>query len=744
MKTHALWSSARQIIKFYLITALLSAPVFAENSSELADSNILFHWAEQQYPQYFSPAGATTQTISGYIARYYATTDTWLATQNGQVFVYGQPFNDFDPKGLTIKSIGATTLYMPFVRADSSLVINEIVAKAADNGNDWFEVYVTGTQPIALKEYSIVDDDVEHTAAALPDVTLTPGQSLVIYATDEAMTGYSVPFKLGAADSLSLFKNGQLINYLQWKEGDAPSGSSYGLLPDGLGTAKTLTPTPGTTNQGTTTGSTTPITDTTDEDADVFKPQEIREVYIQLADSDWQAILADPKAEAYKAATVTYNGVTLNNVGFRTKGNSSLNSVAQSKTSTRYSFKVDTNYYVDKQKLFGLKKLNFNNNFSDPSYMRESLSYDLMSYMGLPTPRWAYVKLYINGNLNGLYTMVEQVDDAFLEKYFTNSTGDLYKPGERSSNLSWVSNNFSDYKGMELKTNEDTSDHATFIKMVDVLNNGTDYASVLNVDEILRYFVVSTALTNLDSYQGPMLHNYYLYEENGVFSVIPWDFNMAFAGFNTGCTDAELLSFMIDEPTVSALNDRPLIAKLLANPDYLAKYHQYFEQLLSGPFSVAAMTQTIQERANLIREAVYADPTAFYTSAEFEAALLTGTQTTTTATASTPSVSTSSTTTSTTATTPQQPRGNGMTARFGLQSFVEQRVLSIRAQLDGTSPSKNDGSGSCAAGDTMNGGTPPNGGTTPPDGTRPTPPDGTTPPNGMTPPTGTTTTTTAL
>jgi spore coat protein CotH len=55
--------------------------------------------------------------------------------------------------------------------------------------------------------------------------------------------------------------------------------------------------------------------------------------------------------------------------------------------STRYSFKVDMNYYVDGQKLLGMKKINLNNNYKDPSYMRERLSYDMMRSLGIPTPQ---------------------------------------------------------------------------------------------------------------------------------------------------------------------------------------------------------------------------------------------------------------------------------------------------------------------------------------------------------------------
>ncbi|WP_249664246.1 CotH kinase family protein, partial [Lysinibacillus sp. D4B1_S16] len=48
------------------------------------------------------------------------------------------------------------------------------------------------------------------------------------------------------------------------------------------------------------------------------------------------------------------------------------------------------------------------------------------------------------------------------------------------------------------------------------------------------YFAVNTELVNLDSNQGNMKHTYYLYEQNGKFSIIRWDYNMSFGGFGAG------------------------------------------------------------------------------------------------------------------------------------------------------------------------------------------------------------------
>ncbi len=131
------------------------------------------------------------------------------------------------------------------------LVINEIVASDAGGGSDWFELYNNSGGSLALADYSIVDDDAAHVPAPLPDLSLGPGEYLVINATDVVPGDGSdyVPFKLGASDSLSLSFGGETVDYLDWDGSDAPTGYSYGLYMDASYDEETLSPTPGTANR---------------------------------------------------------------------------------------------------------------------------------------------------------------------------------------------------------------------------------------------------------------------------------------------------------------------------------------------------------------------------------------------------------------------------------------------------------------------------------------------------------------
>ncbi|WP_052380457.1 CotH kinase family protein, partial [Paenibacillus camerounensis] len=379
-------------------------------------------------------------------------------------------------------------------------------------------------------------------------------------------------------------------------------------------------------------------------DTDVFPKDKVVDVRITIDPDDYQDMLDNASAEEYKAASVEYNGITMDNVGIRTKGNLSLRSVVQMSDSDRYSFKISFDEYVN-QSLFGISKINLNNNYSDASYMREFLTYELAETMGLPTPKYSFVNIYVNDELKGFYLAVEQIGDAYLERNFGNSYGALYKGvmTGQGSDLTWLGDDTSLYTGLEMKS--DKSNNDILLDMLDELNNGTGYEKYINVDDALGYIALNAVTGNMDSYLGSNKQNYYLYEDDGVFSILPWDYNMAFGGM--GGSDV-----MIDEPTQGALSERPLIAKLLANDEYKAKYHAIIQQMIDGYLQDDTFQSRMDELDTMISSYVKADPSAFYTFEQYES----GTQ--------------------------------------SVKTFMSTMAASVSGQLDGTIAASGDGSGS--------------------------------------------------
>lgn len=400
--------------------------------------------------------------------------------------------------------------------------------------------------------------------------------------------------------------------------------------------------------------------------AHIFQEDTVNEINIEIDEADWQDMLENPLEEEYHKANVTINGETIGNVAIRTKGNNSLTSVANS-DSDRYSFKLDFDYYDDNGSYYGLKKLCLNNNYSDNSSMREYISYQIMGEMGLDVPECAYSHITVNGEEWGLYLAVEPVDEVFLAEHFADATGDLYKPegvGGTGADLVYNGDDISAYTGLNLKTNLNSSDGKEILALMQALEDGEGLEEVLDVEKALKYIAANVALANFDSYLGNTTHNFYLYEENGRFTIIPWDMNLAFGGFGGGEVD-------IYEPTKQGMGgfgggdkrkdtqdndavtnaventkaqadannqpqppdnadmqgmpsmdsgEKPLVTTLLENEIYRSMYEGYLKEIAEKYFTQEYMTELVTKIHDLIAPYVQNDPTAFCTYAEFEQA----------------------------------------------------------------------------------------------------------------------------
>ncbi len=496
---------------------------------------------------------------------------------------------------------------------DSLLIINEIVAKAGSGENDWVELLNIGNGPISTENYSLMDKD-EKSETPLPIVILEPGDFLVIEAIGESKISdhYSVPFKLGSEDIVSLLYDGVVVNKIQWKDGDANKERSFGMY---NGASQTLYPTPN--------GRNAPY--------ELFLKDEVVTVKLNLSEENWQAIFENPEAEEYQSGSIEFNGILLDNVAIRTKGLTSLGSVAalpeDNPSSHRFSFKVDINAYED-QTFLGMKKLVFNNNWADPSMMRDVIAYELMEEAGVAAPRIAYVDLWVAGEHLGVYNIVEAIDGEFIEEYFPDDdsdTGDLYK-AEFNVSLKWIDDSISSYGGLELKTNKETlgteQEGVALVSFLDALNNSNVPESYLDVDSILKYFAANTLVANMDSYGGATGHNFYLYEQRSnyhKFSMLPWDFNLAMGSMSSDC---DATKFFIDEPTSGSRSSRPLYEKLLSDSDYLAQYHNILQNLIDNSFSIESMNTKIDRIEKLIDTYVRADPTKFFSYQEWQTSLV--------------------------------------------------------------------------------------------------------------------------
>ena len=169
------------------------------------------------------------------------------------------------------------------------------------------------------------------------------------------------------------------------------------------------------------------------------------------------------------------------------------------------------------------------------------------------------------------------------------------------------------------KTNPSDADKARLIESLKKLNNIEEIESVVNIDEVIRYFVVHNFVLNFDSYTGSMIHNYYLYEDDGQLSMIPWDYNLAFGGFQSQSDATDLVNYPIDTPVSGGtIDSRPMLAWIFSSDEYTDLYHQYFKEFIEQYFDSGYFTDMIETVEAMIASYVESDPTKFCTYEEFK------------------------------------------------------------------------------------------------------------------------------
>ncbi len=169
------------------------------------------------------------------------------------------------------------------------------------------------------------------------------------------------------------------------------------------------------------------------------------------------------------------------------------------------------------------------------------------------------------------------------------------------------------------KTDVSNADKDRLIDALQALGEGGDVSDCVDIESVISYFVAHNFVCNFDSYTGSMIQNYYLYEDGGLLSMLPWDYNLAFGGF-MGSSDAEaLVNWSIDDPTSDGdTESRPMLAWIFESEEYTELYHAAFAEFIESVFTSGEFERLFDETVELISPYVERDPTKFCTYEEFE------------------------------------------------------------------------------------------------------------------------------
>lgn len=166
------------------------------------------------------------------------------------------------------------------------------------------------------------------------------------------------------------------------------------------------------------------------------------------------------------------------------------------------------------------------------------------------------------------------------------------------------------WEGEVTKTKD--SDHTRVVTALKNISEGTDLASYMDIDNLLRYMAVHIFSVNEDSLSGMIAHNYYLYEYNGQLNIIPWDYNLALGGMS-GSDATSVVNKAID----NAFAGTDFFDTLMENESYHEQYYAYMTELVEEYINGGGFDEFYNRVRSQIDELVETDPTAFYTYEEY-------------------------------------------------------------------------------------------------------------------------------
>jgi hypothetical protein len=171
-----------------------------------------------------------------------------------------------------------------------------------------------------------------------------------------------------------------------------------------------------------------------------------------------------------------------------------------------------------------VKEFNFNQNGSDPSYLRQPLGFETHREAGCPSSLSFLMLSVLNRQVERVGIFVEQVDEHFLERNGLDPRGALYKFVQRSS-ITPVFNDIN--SGIEKKTRQE-EDFSDIRAVVQGLNAPTAEQRRIfvfdsfNLPLMMDYLAARCLLQDTDDIRK----NFYFYrdiEGSGEWSIFPWD-----------------------------------------------------------------------------------------------------------------------------------------------------------------------------------------------------------------------------
>lgn len=364
-----------------------------------------------------------------------------------------------------------------------------------------------------------------------------------------------------------------------------------------------------------------------------FDDQRLHAIRLVINPRDWEELRANFQLNLYYPSHFRWDDQVVRNVGIRSRGTGS-------RSGAKPGLRVDFNFYDAAQQFLGLKAVVLRNNVQDPTHLHERLGMQLFARLGLPAPREAHARLYVNDEYVGLYSIVENVDKKFLARHFNEDNGYLYEYDYNADDQPYRFESKGpdpaaySPKPFKPATRETDPDPRPLAELVRVIAEASDaeftraVARFLDVDRLMIHTAIESFVSEVDGFVGDYgMNNFYLYRfEGGTRStILPWDKSEAFKGG----VERGIWHNVDDVP--SWLQNR-LMTRVMRSPEWRGLYLDTLRRCADIVSEPAPLSETdggdgerfnwleaeIRRQSTQIRDASYEDQRKPFSDDEFE------------------------------------------------------------------------------------------------------------------------------
>ncbi len=480
----------------------------------------------------------------------------------------------------------ASLLTVPAGPAASRLYINEYMASndtsvSDEHGDhdDWVEIFNSGTEAVDMAAYRFSDDPDDPEPWSIPSghpaLTTIPASGRLLFWFDrEPEEGpLHVDIRLDADGEWVLLMDpaGEIVDSRRFHR--QFSDVVEARTPDGADLWSYLaTPTPGAPNT------------TLEPDPGVV------DFHLACHPDSLQWIKDHPFEEHFISADLEHAGIRWENLRLRLRGSSSLE---YPKLSYKLLFGAEP--FLD-----GRDRLNLNAEYKDHSYLHSALAARVFAEAGLPAFAARHIRLHINGEFEGLYLHIENIDEDFLDRRELSAEGNLYKATHDGATLSL----FDELEVNWEKKSGDDEDWTDLHDLADAVNNLQPEAfepfidGVFDRDALLDVIGINLLIANASTYY----HNYYLYrnaEDGDPWIMLPWDLDRSWDYYG--------VNWPYHHSSFAATPDNPLVERIFLDDALLADLESHIESLAATVLDPLFLEPIIDSLATVLAASVAED-----------------------------------------------------------------------------------------------------------------------------------------